>query len=511
MSRNRIIVVTIGIMMGLFLASIEGTVVGTAMPTIVSELKGLEIYSWVFSIYMLTQTCLTPVYGKLSDIYGRRPIYMIAVVLFLLGSMLSGTANSMVELVIYRGLQGIGAGGLLPLAFTIIGDIFTLQQRAKMQGLFSGVWGVSSLVGPLAGGFIVENSSWRWVFYINLPFGLLAAALIWFGLQEDKAHRAHPTIDFAGVFLLVSGVVSFLLVLLQGPKRAADAPILNGWTSPLVIGLGVASVMLLALFIWNEQRVREPIIPPSLFHQKLFSIGSLHGFLSGMAMFGSISFIPLFAQGVLGSNATVAGATLTPALLGWTLSSIIGGRLLLTFGYRKIVITSAAIMCVGAFLMSQIGINTTTGQLLVASTLLGLGMGGGVSAFLISIQTNVTRQQLGAATSTLQFTRSIGGTVGVSIFGTIMSTKLLQGLAQNPSLANFDPSSLLDRLHPVAPELLAQVRGSLADGIASVFALAFIAVLLSLVIVLFSPKPEPHPAPTEREPRSEPVIEAGGD
>jgi EmrB/QacA subfamily drug resistance transporter len=508
MSRNRIITVTIGIMMGLFLASIEATVIGTAMPTIVSELKGLEIYSWVFSIYMLTQTCLTPVYGKLSDIYGRRPIYLIAVALFLVGSILSGMANSMVELVIYRGVQGIGAGGLLPLAFTIIGDIFTLQQRAKMQGLFSGVWGVSSLLGPLVGGFIVENSSWRWVFYINLPFGLLAAALIWFGLQEDKAHRAHPTIDFSGVFLLVSGVVSFLLMLLQGPKSAALSPLTHGWTSPLVIGLGVASVALLVLFIWNETRVREPIIPPSLFQQRLFSIGSAHGFLSGMAMFGSISFIPLFAQGVLGANATVAGATLTPSMLGWTLSSIIGGRLLLTFGYRKIVITSVAIMCVGAFLMSQIGVHTTTWQLLVASTLLGVGMGGGVSAFLISIQTNVARQQLGAATSTLQFTRSIGGTVGVSIFGTVMSAKLMQGLAQNPALANFDPSSLLDRLHPVSPDVLAQVRGSLAEGIAAVFVLAFIVVLTSLVLVWFTPKPEPQPAPVKREAQPEPVGEA---
>ena len=238
MSRRRTILVTFGIMMGLFLASIEGTVVGTAMPTIIAQLQGIELYGWVFSMYMLTSTSTMPVFGKLSDMYGRRPIYMIAVAMFLLGSMLCGTAQSMTQLIAFRALQGLGAGGLLPLAFTLIGDLFTMEQRAKMQGLFSGVWGVSGLLGPLAGGWLVDNVSWRAVFYVNVPFALLTAAIIWFGLQEAPVQSVRRrAIDYLGVILLMSGIMSLLLALLEGPDQ--------GWSAPLVLALFSASLLLL--------------------------------------------------------------------------------------------------------------------------------------------------------------------------------------------------------------------------------------------------------------------------
>ena len=493
MSRNHIIIL-IGILTGLFLASIEGTIVGTAMPTIVTQLGGLAIYSWVFSAYMLTATSTTPIFGKLSDMYGIRPVYMIAVALFLAGSMLSGTAHSMTELVVYRALQGLGAGGLLPLTFTIIGSIFSLEQRAKLQGFFSGVWGVSSLIGPLVGGLIVDRGgeTWRWIFYLNIPFGLAAAALIWFNLREPQLQRTRRAIDYSGVVLLVGGIVAFLLVLLEGPT--------SGWTSPFVVGLGVVSLVLLVLFVFNEMKVREPIISPDLFKQRLFTVGSAHGFLSGMAMFGSISFLPLFAQGVLGQNATAAGAALTPALLGWTLSSIVGGRLMLRYGYRKVAIVSMVFMCIGAFMLSRLDTTTHLWQLLVYSGLLGIGMGAAVTAFLISIQSATPRQRMGEATSTLQFSRSIGGTVGVSIFGTVMAAKLAEGLTRAGFDATIDPRALLERSSDIAPNILRALQGALADGIATIFLLAFVATFAAfLIVVVFTPQPVARSVPASRE------------
>jgi EmrB/QacA subfamily drug resistance transporter len=500
MSRNHIII-TIGIMLGLFLASIEGTIVSTAMPTIVAQLGGLSIYSWVFSAYMLTSTSTTPIYGKLADMYGIRRVYMVAVVIFLVGSTLAGTAQSMEQLVFYRLLQGLGAGGLLPLAFTIIGMIFSMEQRAKMQGLFSGVWGVSSLVGPLIGGFIVDKLSWHWVFFLNLPFGIAAAALLWNNLQETRSSSVKRSIDFSGVFLLVGGIVVFLLALLEGP--------ISGWLSPLVLGMIVASLVLLAAFIWNESRVSEPIIPLTLFKERLFTVGSVHGFLTGVAMFGSISFLPLFAQGVLGLDATAAGAVLTPALLMWTVSSIIGGRLLLKYGYRNIAIVSMVIMTAGAFMLSRLSGETQQWQLLIYSGLLGCGMGAAVTAFLISIQSSVSRQQMGAATSTLQFTRSMGGTIGVSIFGTVMAAKLAEGIAAAGLTGKVDPQALLQAGAQIPAAVLLTLKDSLADAIALVFLLAFAASLIALVaIIVLAPRlATTIETSTARDVPREPVIE----
>jgi MFS family permease len=405
---------------------------------------------------------------------------MIAVTMFLAGSILSGTAQSMTQLIVFRALQGLGAGGLLPLAFTIIGDIFTMEQRAKMQGLFSGVWGISSLLGPLAGGWLVDNVSWRAVFYVNLPFGLLAAAIIWFGLLESHMPSVQKrSIDYVGVILLVSGIVAFLLALLEGPDQ--------GWTAPLVLALALASLVLLVAFVWHEMRDPEPIISPALFQQRLFSVASLHGFLTGMAMFGSISFIPLFGQGVL------------------------GGRLLLRAGYRRIVIVSMFIMVVGTFLMSRINGATTEWQVWLYGILMGMGMGGGVTAFLISVQSEVTRQQLGAATSTLQFMRNVGGTVGVSIFGTVMVTSLIDGLARQGSTVNIDPRVLLDPSSSVPPAVLASMRGALGDAIGAVFTLALVGVVAALAIVFFSPRPVTRDSTVPPEGQSEVLAGLGTD
>jgi len=481
MSRQRIALVTAGIMLSLFLASMESTVVATAMPTIVGQLGGLEHYSWVFSAFMLASTTTVPLYGKLSDLYGRRNLYVLAMALFLVGSILCGLANSMTTLIFARAIQGIGAGGIMPLAFILIGEMFTLEQRARMQGFFSGVWGVSSIAGPLLGGFLVDQLSWRWIFYINVLPGLLAAALVAFGWRDQARGHARPAIDYAGAALLTVSVVMLLLGLVE-----------FGTTQSWMLIL--FAIVLFILLIWVERRAADPVLPLSLFRDRLFSTATAHGILTGWALFGSISFIPLFVQAVLGTSATQAGITITPMLLGWVTASIIGTRLLLTVGYRKLGLIGTATFTVGAFLMSWIGINSSQISLMIFVTLMGVGMGLSIPAFLIAVQTSVDRRQLGTATSTLQFSRSIGGTLGVSVMGAALSAQLASHL--NPELVR----QLLDPLASAQLVIEEGARAAMADAIHLVFVIAFGAAVLAMVVVFFTPHKELSEQLPEREP-----------
>lgn len=475
MSRNRIVLVTAGIMLSLFLASMESTVVATAMPTIVGQLGGLEHYSWVFSAYMLTSTTTVPLFGKLSDLYGRRNLYAGALLLFLVGSVFAGRSNTMTQLILARGLQGIGAGGIMPLAFILIGEMFTLEQRAKMQGFFSGVWGVSSIVGPLLGGFLVDQLSWRWVFYINILPGLLAAALVALAWRDQPQSHQRPAIDYAGAILLTAAVVTLLLGLV-------DFGTSNGWI------LIAASVVLLAALLWVESRAADPILPLHLFREKLFSISIAHGTLTGWAMFGSISFVPLFVQSVLGTSATKAGLTIAPMLLGWVIASIIGTRLLLTVGYRRLAIFGTSSLVLGSFLMSRADANINQYVLMAFVTLMGIGMGFSIPPFLIAVQTTVERRYLGTATSTLQFSRSIGGTLGVSVMGAALSARLISNL----SASGMDLSIVEKLLDPVlnTGTIDVSVRFAVANAINLVFAVAFVAALLAVIVTLFTPRRE---------------------
>ena len=476
MSRNRVILVTLGIMLSLFLASMEATVVATAMPTIVGQLGGLEQYAWVFSAYMLASTATVPLYGKLSDLYGRRKLYVFAMALFLGGSILCGQANTMTQLILARGLQGLGAGGIMPLAFILIGEMFSLEQRAKMQGFFSGVWGVSSIVGPLLGGFLVDKLSWRWVFYVNLPPGLLAAALVAFAWRDQAQSHARPAVDYAGAALLSASVVALLLGLVETGAS----------TSGVLIA---ASIVLFILLLWVESRAADPILPIPLFRERLFATSISHGVLAGWALFGSLSFIPLFVQSALGASATEAGIAISPMLLGWVTASIIGTRLLLKVGYRRLAITGTALLTVGAFLMSRVDANTSRAMLMVFVSLMGIGMGFSIPPFLIAVQTTVERRQLGAATSTMQFSRSIGGTLGVSVMGAALSARL----ASNLSASGLDPelvAQLLDPLPGAQAVINEGARIAVADAISLVFVIAFVAAGLALVAAFFSPRRE---------------------
>ncbi len=476
MSRNRIILVTIGIMFSLFLASMESTVVATAMPTIVGQLGGLEHYSWVFSAFMLTSTTSVPLFGKLSDIYGRRRIYVFTMALFLIGSVMSGLANSMTQLIFARALQGLGAGGIQPLAFILIGEMFNLKQRARMQGFFSGVWVFSSIVGPLLGGFIVDKFSWHWVFYINVLPGFLAAALVALAWQEQSQSHERPKVDYLGAALLTSSVVSLLPGLMEFGT-------FNSWSL-----IAFAVVLFIALIV-VERRAADPILPIQLFRDRLFATAIIHGVLTGWALFGSISFIPLFVQSVFGASATQAGITITPMLLGWVIASIIGMRIILKVGYRKLGVIGTSIFVTGAFLMTLIGAGSSQIVMMIFVTIMGVGMGLSIPSFLVAVQTSVERRNLGTATSTLQFSRSIGGTLGVSVMGAALSIRL----ASNLSASGLDPklvTALLDPLSSSEIVVDAGVRLAMANAIHLVFIIAFVSALLGLVAVFFTPHQE---------------------
>ncbi len=478
MSERRLKVITLGILLSLFLASMEGTVVATAMPTIVGQLGGLSIYSWVFAIYLLASTTTVPIYGKLSDLYGRKRVFSAAMLLFLGGSILCGTAQTMEQLIFFRAVQGLGAGGVLPLAFTIVGELFSLEQRSRLQGLFSGVWGVSSIIGPLIGGFLVDQASWHWVFLINIIPGSLALILVLLA-WKDGVHRLVPSgkvaVDYPGAALLTMGALTLLLGL-------------NELGSVAAIWLLAASAILFATLYLVERRTADPILPLGLFRDRLFSASLAHGLLSGWAMFGSINYVPLFVQAVLGTSATEAGIALAPMSLSWTFASIFGARLLLKTGYRTLALAGMVFLVAGTYLMSTISGQSSELLIMLYLGLMGIGMGISVPAFLIAVQSTVRKDALGTATSTLQFARNIGGTLGVSILGAFLSAHLSEHLLA----ASIDPAtvsleSLLDPVASASQSLSGPLRSALAVSIASLFVIAFGAAVLGLLSVLLAP------------------------
>lgn len=473
LSRKRRRVVTAGVLLGMFLAALEATVVGTAMPTVIASLGGLDRYSWVFSAYLLTSTVTVPVWGRLSDLYGRRVFYLIGIAFFLLGSALSGASQSITQLIIFRAVQGLGAGALIPLSMTINGDLYTLRERTRMQGLFSGVWGLASILGPLAGGFITDHISWRWVFYINLPFGLAAAAVVGLALVEPKQHL-RPVIDYAGAVWLTIAITLLLLVLVESGEPAI-------WSSPLtlvaVVGIAISSF----LFVRTEKRAVEPIVPFSLFGNRIIAVGSITSFMVGASMFGALSFIPLFVQGTLGGTATEAGALLTPFLLGWVTMSVVGGKLIFQVGYRPTIL--AGLMVLVASFGVLVTFNATTSRAWLIGDILAMGIGMGLVAFalLITVQNSVGRNQLGIATSLNQFSRSIGQTVGVAVMGTVMTLSLASHVAdiqkesglpeEEVARVVHNPSALID---PIArssqkPELIRAMSTALSGALHNVF------------------------------------------
>jgi EmrB/QacA subfamily drug resistance transporter len=499
-SAQRTILITAGLMLSLFLASMESTVVSTGMPTIVSQLGGLESYSWVFTAFMLASTTTVPLYGKLSDLFGRRPVFVAAMAIFLIGSALCGLAATMPQLIAFRTIQGIGAGGLLPLVFIIIGDLFSLEQRARLQGLFSGVWGISSIAGPLLGGFIVDQASWQWIFWINIFPGLAATAIVWFAwIDRPRAHDAPPrSIDYAGALLLTAGAVALLMSLTD---------LGASWALPTLAG----ALALFGALVWVEHRASDPVLPIGLFRDRMFLVACGHGILAGCAVFGGATFVPLYVQGVLGTSATEAGAALMPTLLAWVFSSILGTRLLLRLGYHTIALAGMVALVIGAFPLMFLDTQTNRLLLMASLGLMGFGMGFSIPAFLIAVQSTVERSKLGTATSTLQFSRSIGGAFGIGIMGAILSAIVVTNLVAAGLDASTSLNSLIDS--PGSdPAVQAMLRDALSAGIRGVFIVGFIASALGLLVTLLAPRGRIAQMSAERERRegvAHPATEHG--
>lgn len=491
MTKQAKIIVTIALMLGMFLAALDTTIVGTALPSIVGKLGGITLYSWVFSAYLLTSTTTVPIYGKLADLYGRKPLFLFGTGLFLLGSIASGAAQSMEQLIIFRAVQGLGAGAVLPIVLTIIGDIFSLEERAKVQGLFSGVWGVSSVVGPAVGGLIVDHFSWRWVFYVNVPFGLLSALLLIFSFQEHIERKKHR-LDYLGTLTLTGSIVALLFALLQGGTAWA-------WNSFPSIGLFVAAVALLVWFLYTEKRAEEPILPLSLFKSRIITISSIGGVILGVLMFGITSYVPLFVQGVKGGSATSAGITLVPLLLAWPIAATVSGKIVIHYGYRFTAAIGTFIAVLGAGMVTLFTVQTGLPFIVFAMLLIGTGLGFSSSAYILSVQNAVSWKQRGVATATTQFFRTIGGTVGVAIMGTILNAQM--ALRFSPVFAHF-AAAVAHLPHGIAPAnvlltptvraslpqaFLHQLQSALAQSLFWVYGLMLVLAIIGFVAMFLFP------------------------
>ena len=502
LGRGRLIAILIGVMLGMLLAALDQTVVGTALPRIVANLGGLEHYAWVATAYLLASTVSIPIYGKLSDIYGRRIFFISGMVIFLIGSALSGTSQDMTQLIIYRGIQGLGAGAMMPLAIAIIGDIFPPSERGKWQGLITSVFGLATILGPILGGTITDNWGWRWVFYVNMPIGVIA--ILTAGLVLPGAlRRVQHTIDYSGAAALIAFAVPLLLAFSWAGTQYA-------WNSWQIIGLFIFSVVMLVAFILIELRAAEPIISPRLFKNSIFLVSTIAMFMLSAGMFGAILYLPLFVQAVTGNSATNSGVVLTPMMLGFMFSSIVGGQILSRTGrYKILAIFGFSVAAVGMFLLSRMTATTSNGLISLNMIVTGLGIGVMMSLFTIVVQNAFPFRQLGQVTAGLTFFRSIGSTMGVAVMGTIMTNGFQSALKSNlppvlaksvpPSLQNpqvlLDPGVLSSLQHSFAargPQGLAlfhvffeAVKVSLASAIDSIFLLGFIVMLLGLFSVLF--------------------------
>jgi EmrB/QacA subfamily drug resistance transporter len=483
--------VLFGVMLGLFLGAMESTAVATAMPTVIASLGGLNIYSWVFSGYILAATISMPLWGKAADLYGRRATYLTGLGIFLGGSVLSGLATSMTALIAFRTVQGLGGGALLPLGYTIIADLYGLERRAKMQGYFSSTWAVASVVGPLIGGFLTDHLSWRWVFFVNLPFGVLTALILGWALRGLDRPPGRAAVDLRGAALLTGGMGALLVVLVEGGRSAVGLE----YVGLLVLGAG-----LLVGFVHWERRAPEPLLPLRLFANRMFRAAAISGFLAGMAMFGTISFIPLFVQGVLGGTATEAGTALTPFVLGWVTFSVLSARLLLRVGYRRPVIAGMICLALAFLLMSHMGLGTSRSVTGRNMLLAGMGMGLIMVPLLIAVQNAVPKRDLGAATSATTFFRSIGGAVGVALMGAVLSHQMATQLVRMGTAPGGLPREQLESLiaHPDAvvdptlrltlpPAVLQAFSQALANALHAVFLVGFGIACLALISALLVP------------------------
>ena len=410
-------------MLVLLLAALDQTIVSTALPTIVGDLGGLQHLSWVVTAYLLSSTIAAPLYGKLGDLYGRKRVLQIAIVIFLIGSALCGLAQNMTELIAFRALQGLGGGGLIVISLAVVGDLVPPRERGRYQGFFGAVFGLATIIGPLLGGFFVESLSWRWIFYVNIPLGLAAFAVIAMVFHAHQQKQRHK-VDYLGAVVLGGGLSAVVLFTSLGGTTYP-------WASAPIIAMAIAAVVLLAAFPFVERRAKEPILPMDLFRNRTFSVTSAIGFIVGLSLFGSVTFVPLYLQVVKGSTPTESGWLITPLMGGLLVTYIVSGNLISKYGrYRIFPIVGTALTAVGMFLLSRLTVDTSTWTVAIYMIVVGLGLGMVMQVLVLAAQNSVEHRLLGVATSASTLFRQIGGSIGVALFGAIFANRLAQELAQ---------------------------------------------------------------------------------
>ncbi len=503
-------VIMAGVLLVMLLASLDQTIVGTAMPRVIAQLNGFERYAWVATAYLLASTVSMPIYGKLSDILGRKRIFLSGIIVFLLGSALCGAAQTMTQLIVFRGLQGVGAGALLPVAMAVIGDIFPPRQRGKWQGVTGAVWGIAVLIGPTLGGWITDTLTWRWIFYVNLPVGLAALVVLSVTMPSTARKGAAKRLDTLGALLLACGVVPLLLALTWAGH-------VYPWLSGPIIGLLVTAAVVLVGFTIYETRQPEPILDPRLFRNRVFAVCVVATALINAGMFGTLYFAPLFIQGVTGTSATRSGAVLTPMMLMAVFGSILSGQLLSRWGrYRPLALAGRVLTVAGMGLLLALGVNAHTADALPALLVLGAGFGLGLSLYNVAVQNAFPQTRMGQVTSSLAFFRSIGAALGIATMGSFMTSRYtvsLHRLLPSQVVEHGSPAQLQDLSNPqlllqpssraalastfarfgaAGPHLYSAVLDSihraLAVALHDVFLIGTFIALLSLIVVLFLPE-----------------------
>jgi EmrB/QacA subfamily drug resistance transporter len=500
------VLATIGVMLALLLAALDQTIVGTALPRIVAELNGLDRYSWLITGYLVASTVVVPIAGKLGDLFGRKPFLIAGMVGFVAASALCGVAQDMDQLIIFRIIQGLFGGMLFASAFTVLGDIYSPAERARIQGLFGAVFGLSSIIGPVVGGFLTDNLGWRWVFYVNLPVGLVGVLVVVAFLPFVRTKASWRDIDFVGSAALAAGLIPVLVAL----SVAKD----QGWTSFQVLGLlGFGVAMLIAFFV-IEQRVKEPIVPFQLFKNRAFAVSMVVGFFAALGMFGMIIFVPLELQGVLGVSVTNSGLLLTPMMLGLIVSSVLTGQLIPRIKhYHYLGTIGIALMMVGLYLMAQTTTATSQTSITIDIVLVGLGLGVTMPLYINAVQSALPMRYLGVGTSQFQFWRNVGGTVGAAVLGTILAQRLPDAISTQIARVNLppafksilgssasNPNALLDpakitaakaklpsQLTPLFDQAMHAVRQALALTLHDLFLIAMALSAIALIATLFMP------------------------
>lgn len=468
----------IALMLSMFLAAVEGTIVTMATPTIVKDLQGFELISLVFSVYLLTSAISTPIYGKLSDLYGRKNILSIGIFIFLAGSFLCGLSQSMVMLIAFRAIQGLGAGAILTVSFTIIGDIFTLEERAKIQGGLSTVWGIASLIGPFLGGFLIDILSWHWIFFINIPFGLLAVILLQRSLKETFEKKKH-SIDYAGTITLSSAMMVFLSIFLFNQNPDANR-------SLFVVIAAVVTILLLLAFYKIERKAKEPMIPFDIF-TKTSVIVNLISFLIYAVLMGVNVYLPIYLQNILGYRPTMAGLAMLPMSLSWLIVSFILGRFLIKYGGKAVTLASNAVLLISTLLLSTLRIDSSILLVLIYGFIIGIAFGGIVTALTLIVQDSVEYNKRGVAVAAYSLLRTLGQTIGISVFGNIFNLYITKYFIQQ-GIKGIDPSNLYQSSASHNAVAMEQIRLSLNSSMHVLFIVFVTISCLSLILSIIMPK-----------------------